>query len=504
MSHAALAALLGREDLPVADRLVALAVGTYAGGDQRAWPKTRTAAKRAGLAVRRCEEALERLIDGGEIVVEREGRGRGGAAVLRLVFAQSGPWWEHDVNVGLVETVLDRTGQTGPARLVLAAHAALADADGVVSGFTNDDLTAASGVADTTFRRARSRLQRSGELELLEAGGGRGRLNRWRVLPGGGEPRGPHTEWAPTGLARPLRSSGATRRPQPARGEPVGPSGPSALAGPARASSPRSQTPPLSPPDRSPQTPPLSRPAWAPETLPVSLPNGENPSQMGPETPPPYVRAWKEPKNPRTLNPPSPPEGGSGTPLLVEREITTTAGRRRRRLVTVTAGELCAGWQLPEDRDERAFTEILGLLRGRVSEEMFDVWLDPLELVAVNADSELMIVAPDPTRGWLIDRYGPAITAAAIAIGRRVTVADSAQAHAWRLQHPTALVAPAATAEEEVPTGAVSGGEGSGSEVPPGVTESPPARPGPERRSRARRRQRRRSHGHTDDRREPG
>jgi hypothetical protein len=202
LSHAALAALLGREDLPVADRLVALAVGTYAGGDQRAWPKTRTAAKRAGLAVRRCEEALERLIDGGEIVVEREGRGRGGAAVLRLVFAQSGPWWEHDVNVGLVETVLDRTGQTGPARLVLAAHAALADADGVVSGFTNDDLTAASGVADTTFRRARSRLQRSGELELLEAGGGRGRLNRWRVLPGGGEPRGPHTEWAPTGLNR--------------------------------------------------------------------------------------------------------------------------------------------------------------------------------------------------------------------------------------------------------------------------------------------------------------
>jgi hypothetical protein len=62
----------------------------------------------------------------------------------------------------LFEDVLSRTRTRGPARLLLAAMAALADPDGVVRGVPTEELCATAGVADRTYRRARRELLESG------------------------------------------------------------------------------------------------------------------------------------------------------------------------------------------------------------------------------------------------------------------------------------------------------------------------------------------------------
>jgi hypothetical protein len=48
VSHAAIAAVLARDDLGVGERLAAFSLASYANGEQRAWPSTPNAAARAG------------------------------------------------------------------------------------------------------------------------------------------------------------------------------------------------------------------------------------------------------------------------------------------------------------------------------------------------------------------------------------------------------------------------------------------------------------------------
>jgi DnaA-like protein len=381
LSHAAIAAVLGRADLPVAERLVALAIGSFAGRDQRAWPRTGTAAVRAGLTRRRFESTLDRLVGRGEVEVESDLQKRGRAKVLRLAFAETGPWWDDEVNVGLVESVLDRTAHRGPARLVLAAHAALADEQGVIDGFATEDLVDAAGLPETTFRRARAALLATGELELLQSGGGRGRTNRWKIHLVGG----------------PIASR-ATPRPE---------------TPPPAAGAGRSGTPPETPPQRR----------FGAETVPQTLP----------ETPPPHARGGEEALNPRTGDPPDPPRGGRAQQVLVEQQVTTEAGRRRCRVVLVDAAELCPGWREPVGDDHRAWEAICTSLIDRVGEQMFAIWLTPLELVAIDCDEALVVSAPEETRSWVASRFGTAITTATRAAGRGAVIADAAQEEAIRL-----------------------------------------------------------------------
>jgi hypothetical protein len=46
---------------------------------------------------------------------------------LWLPFAETGPWWEGEMNAELFEAVLSYSRARGSARLLLAAAAALAD-----------------------------------------------------------------------------------------------------------------------------------------------------------------------------------------------------------------------------------------------------------------------------------------------------------------------------------------------------------------------------------------
>ena len=184
MSRQAIAAALAREDLAGGERLVAFSLASFAGRDGRAWPGAPAAAARAGLSRSRYLYDRDKLVRRGLIVVEEMASGRGRASTVALRFAADGPWWEGEINAELFEAVLSRTRTRGPARLLLAAMAALADADGVVRGVSNDELCAAAGVdgSDATGARARS-CWTSGELVLLSGARGRGNTNVWQVRP---------------------------------------------------------------------------------------------------------------------------------------------------------------------------------------------------------------------------------------------------------------------------------------------------------------------------------
>lgn len=98
-----------------------------------------------------------------------------------LAFAEAGPWWEGEINVELLEAVLGCSAATGVARLLLAAMAAIADADGAVRDFTTEQICAAAGIAAKSYQRARTGLLGSGELVLVNGVGGRGNTNEWVV-----------------------------------------------------------------------------------------------------------------------------------------------------------------------------------------------------------------------------------------------------------------------------------------------------------------------------------
>jgi hypothetical protein len=99
--------------------------------------------------------------------------------------------------------------------------AALADGEGFVEDLSTEQLCAAAGVADRTYRRARQALLGSGELNLLSGVGGRGNTNHWQVMDPrqvAGEARRPSSgrRVAPPAGARPLVVPLAEPRPEAA------------------------------------------------------------------------------------------------------------------------------------------------------------------------------------------------------------------------------------------------------------------------------------------------
>ncbi len=162
MSRPAIAAVLAREDLSCGERLVAFSLASFADRENRAPAGTPPAAGRAGLGKSRFLEARDHLMHRGLLVVEQAATGRGRASKLALPFADTGPWWEGDINAELFETVLGYSRAQGPARLLVAAMAALADERGLIEGLTTEQLCAAAGMVDRTYRRVRGRCSPRG------------------------------------------------------------------------------------------------------------------------------------------------------------------------------------------------------------------------------------------------------------------------------------------------------------------------------------------------------
>ena len=185
MSRQAIAAVLARTDLVSGERLVAFSLASFAGRENRAWPGAPAASARAGLSRSRYQQAREALVARGLVAVDERATGRGRASTVTLVFADTGPWWDGEINVEVFEGVLAFSRARGPERLLLATMAPVADDEDTVRDLSIEELRAAAGITDRHYRRAQQALLASGELVLAKRAVGRGNTNVWTVL----EPR---------------------------------------------------------------------------------------------------------------------------------------------------------------------------------------------------------------------------------------------------------------------------------------------------------------------------
>jgi hypothetical protein len=442
VSRQAIAAALAREDLSAGERLVAFSLVSFADRENRAWPGSPAAAARAGLRRSRYLEAREQLVRRGLVIVEDAATGRGRSSTLALRFADEGPWFEGEINAALFEAVLSHSCARGPARLLLAAMAALAGSDGIVEDLSTGYLCAAAGVADRTYRRARQALLASGELILLSGVGGRGNTNRWRIQDPrllGGESRRPSSgqRVAPPAGVRPLLVSLAELPADEARTTDlaadcgVGELNESEAGGAVKGGHDRT----LSPVNRPVLTGVSDVKGGQDQTL-FALGEAETPAERAAETPAKtpasYVRAGKEPQNPRTKEqPPNPPEGGrSQNSITIEETYTTTRGRTRSRQVNVNLDEVRRALGIPGPSDFADWARIREVLAETVSEDTFAVWIEPVKLIAIDQHGALVLDAPPDLRSWLSGRFARLVERAAESAGRATRIADVAQSAA--------------------------------------------------------------------------
>ena len=444
MSHRAIAAVLAVHDLSSGERLVAFSLASFADRENRARPGTPAAAERAGLRRSWFLEARDMLVRRGLVLVEQAATGRGRARTLWLSFAETGPWWDGEINPELLETVLSYSRSQGTARLLLAAMAALADEQRVLEGVTTERLCAAAGVTDRTYRRARAALLSSGELVLRGGTGGRGNTNCWeitdprsrtaevqppsrrRVAPPSGQRPLLASVTAPPAVAQPAsadidqaqpvaRANGGPDRTLSSQKRPV-------TAGVSRRKGGAGRT--LSQQNRPASAGVSGLKAGADRTLSRETP-AQTPAETPAQTPAPNARAGREPQNPRTLDPPSPPGGGSvAHEVLVEETYLTERGRTRRRPVRVDLAAVRERLAAAGAAEQAAWEEIRAGLLQAVGESTFEIWLAPLELIAVDRDGSLVIDTPDATRSWVQTRFGRLLERCAVEAGGAIRLAE--------------------------------------------------------------------------------
>ena len=432
MSRQAIAAVLARTDLASGERLVALSLASFAGRENRAWPGAPAASARAGLSRSRYQQAREQLVARGLVAVDERATGRGRASTVTLLFADTGPWWDGEINVGLFESVLVYSAARGPERLLLATMAAVADERREVRDLSTEELSAAAGIADRTYRRARTGLLASGQLELVSGAGGRGNTNVWAVrdprqsdeLPAARTPR----RVVPPLGARPLVAAASSP----------------ALA--ARVEDAASEVGEKGGHDRT-QSDSFGREVSSRDrgfgwkgrsgsdtfrSTSLETP-AQTPAETPAETPAANARAGREPLNPRTgEDPPSPPGGGSGPDsIVVEESYVTARGRTRRRAVRIDLDGVRRGLGLPGLADRNDWEQMRKLLREIVGDSTFEIWLDPLELIAIDPTGAFVIDAPPATSGWVAKRFERLFARCAEQQSRGLRFADESERQAF-------------------------------------------------------------------------
>jgi hypothetical protein len=437
VSHAALAAVLRLEDVSAGERLAAFSLASFANREHRAWPGTPVAAARAGLSRSQYLAARDGLARRGLVEVDEPGGGRGRSAVVSMLFARSGPWCEVEVNPSLVEAVLSYSRTRGSARVLLATLAAIADQHSAVAELSADEIKATAGMADSTYRRARATLLDSGELVLAAAGGGRARTNHWTIP----DPTSINPE--PVVAARPRPAPGpgsrpliaSVRLPQPTfasdqLGLPVAPNETAGEAAAGERNGPVLSGVSTSNPAQHRTVSALKGPRLSAVSAVYPGQNrtvcGETPPQTPPETPPPHARAGRKPQNPRIKkDPPNPPEGGlDRASILIEEGYVTARGRRRRRAVRVDLDAIRRELRIPGVEDRRDWEQIRIRLRDLVGQSVFEIWLEGLELIAVDRGGRLVAAAPIDVRAWVKDRFGHVLSASARLLDRELRLAD--------------------------------------------------------------------------------
>jgi hypothetical protein len=276
-----------------------------------------------------------------------------------------------------------------------------------------------------------TRVLASGELVLLSGVGGRGNANRWEIS----DQR--------SCAGEPNRLSAGRRVPPPAGARPLVAPVAAAVSGTSHQSPAGSDVGPVNVAGRGGQDRTLSL-ANRPILTGVSGAKGgqdqtlfaETPAERAAETPAktpaPNVRAGKEPQNQRTKeHPPNPPQGGrSDNSITIEETYTTGSGRKRHRRVDVNLDEVRGTLGVPGACDHADWGRIRTLLAEAVGESTFAIWLEPVELIAIDADGALVLHAPPELRGWLQERFGRVVAQAAERAGRATRMADVARSAA--------------------------------------------------------------------------
>jgi hypothetical protein len=135
------------------------------------------------------------------------------------------------------------------------------------------------------------------------------------------------------------------------------------------------------------------------------------------------VRRTGEPRNRKT--PPHPPEGGrTGGEVFVQETHTTERGRSRTRVVRVDVAAIRRELAPPGSEHREAWVQARRLMLGTVGESTFDIWLAPLELIALDAAGLLVLTGPVVLLSWVQKRFGPLISRSCEDCGRRVRFAS--------------------------------------------------------------------------------
>ena len=422
MSHVAIAAALGLDGVSTPERLAAFSLASYANREHRAWPGAAAAVARAGMSRGRFLAARDGLVRADLVAIEDSRGGRGRSSTVVLAFAASGQRLDAEINARLFETALASSRARAGARLLVGVMAALADADGQVTGFSAGELAAAAGLSATSYRRARGALLNNGEVRLDCGLGGRGNTNTWTLtLPDAVFSVRPARAAPPAG-ARPLVATVRSRAE--AQEHDAAESSDGLEKGAASGTVSRSK-------------------GAAGETVSdgkgarTGTVWGERAPKRAPKTPPPNARAGAEPRNLGTC-PPSPPRGGS-TPSLVTivEEYVTDRGRTRRRQVAIERDTVAALFRQPTSTDRRDWTVIRTEMQRIVGEDTFAIWLEPLSLRATDHCGALFLDGPSATWGWVTKRFHRLFERVSAATGHELRLVDDRERQLLEALFPT-------------------------------------------------------------------
>ena len=106
-------------------------------------------------------------------------------------------------------------------------------------------------------------------------------------------------------------------------------------------------------------------------------------------------------------------------------------------MVPVDLGAVRARLRAAGGADRAAWDQIRAALLDVVGHSTFEIWLAPLELLAVDLDGTLVISAPPETVSWVTRRFGRILDTAAERAGLRLRIADELERHAAEALSPT-------------------------------------------------------------------
>jgi hypothetical protein len=105
-------------------------------------------------------------------------------------------------------------------------------------------------------------------------------------------------------------------------------------------------------------------------------------------------------------------------------------------MVRVDLDEVRRGLEIPTAGDRRDWQQIRELLAGTVGESTFAIWLEPVELIAVDRDQKFVLAVPPATAGWTSKRFGRVLAACAARVGRELRFAEEPERHAFGADAP--------------------------------------------------------------------